>query len=126
MERLQIHIGWAVIASQTTHIFCCGLPALFSILSLLSGFGLIGILPSSFSGIHEVLHEWEHSILILSGSILVLGWTLQAYSRRLDCTTTSCVHASCKPKKKTSSYILLGATFLFLINIIIYGLSGHQ
>ena len=126
MDRINTHLGWAVILSQLTHVFCCGLPVLFSILSLLSGFGLIGMMPASMESVHEALHTWETPILIGSGVILVLGWALHAYARRLDCTkTSSCSHAPCAPKKRKSSYILMGATALFIVNLLVFVVLEH-
>ncbi len=126
MERINTHLGWAVVLSQLTHIFCCGLPALFSVMSLLSGVGLIGIMPSSLNIIHEALHAYEIPVLIMSGILLAIGWVLYAYSRKLDCTkTAACSHAPCAPKKKKSSYILFGATALFVMNVIILVFLTH-
>ncbi len=125
MERFHTHFGWAIIVSQLTHVFCCGLPVLFSVLSLLSGFGLISITPA-FEELHHILHEWESAIFTTSAIILALGWALHFYSRKIDCMKTStCSHAPCAPKKKRSSYIMVGATALFLINISFFIGLGH-
>ncbi len=120
MQNVSKHLSYAVILSQMTHIFCCGLPALFSVLSLLSGLGLVGVMPSSMEHVHESMHEWERPILFMSGAVLIIGWALHMYSRKLDCTkTASCSHEPCAPKKKQSARLLLVATFLFTINVLI-------
>jgi hypothetical protein len=130
MNNIQNRIGLMVVLSQLTHIFCCGLPFLFSILSLLSSLGLIGVIPVSFSstmtGFHEVLHVWELPILLLSAIILSIGWWLDLYSRKLDCSTTSsCSHKPCGTKKKKSTYMLIVASAIFAINLITYAYLAH-
>lgn len=126
MQRFQTHLNWAVVLSQMTHVFCCGLPALFSVLSVLSGLGVLGALPSSVNFLHEILHEWEMPLLIGSGVVLALGWALHIYSRRLDCLKmASCQHKPCAPKKKKSEYILLGASALFFINVVAFLTLAH-
>ncbi|MGB1077074.1 MAG: hypothetical protein ACPG05_02110 [Bdellovibrionales bacterium] len=126
MDRINTHLGWAVMLSQLTHVFCCGLPVVFSVLSLLSGFGLLGMMPESTEIVHEILHSWEMPILLGSGGVLALGWLLHAYARRLDCTKmSSCSHEPCAPKKRKSSYIMIGATVLFAINLFVFVVLEH-
>jgi len=120
LQRLQNTIYWLIVASETSHIFCCVLPAVVSVLSLLAGLGLVSVLPASWVVVHDMLHDWEIPLIILSGIVVLLGWGLHAISRRIDCHDTGCEHGSCKPKKKATNKILKIATILFLANTAIY------
>ena len=110
----------AIIVSEMSHIVCCGLPIFFSILSLLSGLGLVSALPSSFVWLHDVLHHYELPMLIVSALILGLGWLALWYAEKMDCHETGCHHEPCTPRKKTASKVLIVATILFAINISVY------
>lgn len=126
MARLQKTIIWMTIFTETTHIFCCVLPALFSVLSLLAGLGAIGILPVWFTSFHDVLHAWELPLIIMSLTVLLVGWGLYGLSRRIDCHDTGCAHGDCAPKKDMALLILKIASALFFINIVIYfGIHRH-
>ena len=121
MQKIQSTTFWTIIASEVTHIFCCVLPTIVSILSLLSGMGLITTMPGWLGSFHEVMHEWEVPVIIGSGILLALGWVLYAISRRIDCLTDAdCHHEPCAPKKKHASRILMIATVLFVTNSTVY------
>lgn len=120
MQRLQKSILGAVVLSEMMHIFCCVLPILFSVFSLIAGLGVIGAMPQIFTDMHEMIHGYEKPMIITSGIILVLGWILYSISRRLDCHDTGCAHGSCEPKKDKAHTILKVATVLFVINVSIY------
>ncbi len=120
IKRLQGFMSWFVVLSEVSHVFCCVLPSVFSALTILVGMGLLGVMPMWIQGTHEVIHTWEVPIIMMSGSLLALGWVLQAISRRIDCHDTGCGHGPCEPKKKNTAKILRIATFLFVVNILIY------
>lgn len=120
MQRIQTGIFWAVVLSETSHVFCCVLPTLFSVLSLLAGVGMISALPAPLVGLHEALHEWEIPVIVASGAILALGWGLHAYSLRLDSRQSCCVHGECAPSKRRSSVVLKIATVLFVVNVFVF------
>lgn len=121
MQRIQKTIFWTILASETTHIFCCVLPTIVSIMSLLSGMGLIAVMPGWLDHFHNLMHGWELPIIMTSGLLLALGWGLYAISRRIDCRTDGdCRHEPCAPKKKHASHILMIATLLFVVNTAIY------
>lgn len=120
MQKIQKSLNLAIILSETSHVFCCVLPTLVSVMSLLAGIGVIGSLPLSLLAVHDFLHAWELPIIIGSGLIIALGWGLQAYSRKLDCHDTGCGHGPCEPKKKKSSTLLKVATVLFVVNVAVY------
>ncbi len=120
MEKHQNKIFWAIVLSETTHVFCCVLPTIFSVLSLFAGLGLIGVIPSYMVNMHDVLHRWEVPMLIVSGLVLALGWILYLYSRKVDCHDSGCHHGPCEPKKSHVSMVLLIASLLFVVNLAVY------
>lgn len=120
MQRLQDTIFWTIMASQATHLFCCVLPTVISLLSLLGGAGLLTLLPPGFPALHETLHAYEVPLLLFSGAALLIGWGLHRLSVRLDCHSTGCAHGPCGPKKKNASLALKIASLLFFVNIVIY------
>ncbi len=126
MEKFQKKLYWAIIASETSHVFCCVLPTLFSVLSLLAGFGLVAAMPAGLISLHDTLHNWELPLITLSGTVVGIGWALQAYSRKIDCHDTGCHHGPCGPKKKTSYRILIIATALFAVNVSVYSIFHRE
>ncbi len=120
MERIQKSLYWAIIASETSHIFCCVLPTLFSLMSLTAGLGVVTTMPKSLLFAHEMLHEWEVPMILFSGAIVVLGWFIHYIAKRLDCHDTGCVHGSCEPRKVRSGRVLFIATALFVMNVSVY------
>jgi hypothetical protein len=120
MQKHQNKIFWALILSESTHVFCCVLPTVFSVLSLFAGLGLIGVMPSFIVDLHALFHAWEVPMLIASGLILALGWWLYRFSRRIDCHDTGCHHGPCNPSKNKVSIILMIATGLFVVNLFVY------
>ena len=120
LEKIQKSFFWAIIASETTHVFCCGLPTLFSVLSLLAGLGVMTAIPTPLVFLHEILHEYERPMIIFAGCILAVGWILDMISARLDCQTTGCHHPPCKPVKRKAHIVLKLATLLFIFNLIVY------
>lgn len=120
MERLQKALFWTVIASETSHVFCCVLPTLISIVNLLAGMGLVSVLPADILNLHELMHDYERPVIIVSGVLLALGWFIQTLSLRIDCHDTGCVHEPCTPAKRKASLILKIATALFVFNTAVY------
>lgn len=120
MQRIQKSIVTAVLLSEISHVFCCVLPILFSVFSLLAGVGVISVMPQIFLDIHEALHAYEIPMIITSGIVLAFGWALYFISRKLDCHDTGCGHGPCEPRKVSAHTILKIATVLFIINISVY------
>jgi len=121
MERIHKSLGTAIVLSEVTHVFCCVLPTIVSILSLLAGMGVISVVPGFLDSFHDVMHDFEKPVIIGSGAILMLGWVLYMISARLDCVKEAgCQHVPCGPKKKKTSKLLIVATFLFAINVTVY------
>ena len=121
MQRIQKAMFWTIVLSESTHVFCCVLPTLVSILSLVMGMGALSFLPGFILELHEVLHAYEVPMILFSGVTLALGWGLHAYSRRLDCATdVCCSHEPCAPKKNNTFKIMIVASILFAFNIVVY------
>lgn len=126
MQKIQKFVYWACVSSEISHIFCCGLPILFSLLSLLSGLGVIIAMPAGLDFLHEALHDYEIPMIITSGCIIVLGWALHYVAYRIDCRSTGCGHGPCAPKKRNSGRVLIIATALFVMNVSIYFLFHYS
>lgn len=120
MQKLQNTIYWLCAGSEVTHAFCCGIPMAFSILSLLSGMGLIASMPIGLDHLHHMMHDYELPMIATSGAIIVLGWALHYMAYRIDCRSTGCSHEPCAPKKKRSGKVLMIATILFAVNVSVY------
>ena len=119
-EKIQKSMVWAVILSESSHLFCCVLPTIVSLMGLLAGLGVIVALPSGVLQLHEFLHEWEIPMIAASGVILALGWIAIRYSDKVDCHSTGCAHGACAPKKSRAHLVLKIATVLFVFNVAVY------
>lgn len=122
-ERVQKTLTWALIVSEASHVFCCVLPTVFSILSLFVGMGMIASMPGVMVQVHDFIHHWELPIIAVSGLILLMGWGLTIYSRKMDCHDHGCCHGACAPKKSKAHLILIVATVLFAFNLTVYVLA---
>ena len=120
MQRIQSFFHWAIIGTVMGHMLCCGLPTLVSILSLVSGLGLMATMPTGLLDLHDVIHDYEFTIIIFSGTMVAIGWLLHTISHRMSCVEKGCSHPPCNPQKKRSKKLLILATGLFLINLAIY------
>jgi len=120
MNRLDRTINWVALVSEVSHFFCCGLPMIFSILSLSASLGLTAGMPTVFYDLHEVMHGYEKPLIIMSSLIILMGWGLHFIALKLDCRDTGCAHGPCKPKKKRSAKILMIATAFFCFNVTGY------
>ena len=124
MERIQSAIFWAIVASETSHVFCCVLPTIVSLASILTGLGLVSALPAGFETLHDFMHEYEALMVIFSGVVLAAGWGLYRLSLRLDCAHTGCHHEPCRPKKRSASLMLKIATVLFAVNLAVFSVHS--
>ncbi len=120
LDRVQKSLSLAIIASEASHIFCCVLPTLFSVLTLAAGLGLIAAVPAGLTVLHDALHHWEIPMIVLSGVFVVLGWVIHYVAERVDCHNTGCVHEPCAPKKRKAGTVLKIATALFAVNVTVF------
>lgn len=122
-DATQKRLVWAVILSESTHIFCCVFPTVFSVLSLMAGLGVVATMPAFMVEMHDFLHDWELPMIVGSGIVLALGWAAMVYSNRLDCRTAEascCAHEPCAPKKNKAHLVLVIASVLFVFNVFVY------
>ncbi len=121
MSKRQKFVFFALILSESSHIFCCVLPTLFSLLAILANVGMFAM-PASFVFLHETMHHWEFPIVILSGVILALGWGLHWHSLRGEECPSGCQHHTDKthPTISKTHMILKIATLLFVINVFVF------
>lgn len=122
MKKINKGLFWTVVASESIHIFCCVLPTMFSVLSLMAGVGMIATMPGFIDEAHHMIHEYEIPMIIVSGIILVIGWGIYAYSRRMNCSSegSTCCHEPCAPKKDRTRLFMILATCLFVVNVSVY------
>lgn len=120
MKKHQKTIFMALILSEGTHVFCCVLPTLFSVFSLLAGLGMVSALPVGFLRFHDFLHKWELPMIAFSGLVLAAGWWLYGQSKKIDCHDSGCHHGPCGPQKDRTGFIMKAATVLFAVNILVY------
>ncbi len=120
MSNLNRNLSIAVLLSEFSHVFCCILPTVFTVLSFAANLGLIATVPGVLLDLHEHIHEYEVLIIAVSGLMLVLGWAAHLYSRKVDCHDTGCGHPPCTPQKNTNARILIVASALFVVNLSIY------
>lgn len=125
IEKVQKSLAAVVLASEVSHVFCCVLPTLFSLASLAASVGLIVAMPAGLEALHELLHDWEIPMILLSAGIVMIGWGVHLIARRLDCHHTGCAHEPCGPRKIKSATILKIATLLLLVNVTIYLFFHH-
>lgn len=117
MEKLRRNIVWFVIASEVSHLFCCVLPTLAALLSLAVG---VGLLPTAFTALHDVIHGYEIPIITFSAIMLGLGWWAYWLARRTDCHALGHdEHACHKTTDRSKVYLLIG-TVLFVMNFLIF------
>ena len=120
MNSRENKIVWAVLLAELGHIFCCGIPALFSLISLLTGLGFLSAMPPALETMHGFLHDYELYVIIFSLAVLSLGWFFYWYSKKLDCASGGCAHEPCGPKKDITKIVLIVATGLFIFNTLFY------
>ena len=121
--KLQSISTGALLFAELSHVFCCGLPIFIAVMSAGSQVGFGGV----FATFHDLIHNYEHVILIASGLLLALGLGLHYISFQINCRTVGCksVHSDCTPQKFRSGWIYTIALALYAVNLAFYILSGH-
>lgn len=128
MEKIRRNIGWLVIASEASHLFCCILPTLAAVMSLAVG---VGLLPASFTLLHDFIHGYEIPIIVFSGVLLALGWWAYHTATETDCHALGHDEHHCHQTTDRSKRYLVIGTLLFLLNLCVYlglhaELRGHD
>ena len=125
MERVQTVVNWVLFVTLSSHVFCCVLPTALSLVSALSGLGLLSASLPVVHFVHEVMHDFEHILLSFSGFMLAVGWAAYVYAKRIDCHDTGGHHGPCEPKKDRSKLILQVASALFAFNAFVLVFMSH-
>jgi len=122
MVKMRKGILFGVIASESIHIFCCVLPTVFSVLSLLAGMGMIPTMPGFIDDLHHIIHDYEIPMIIVSAVILIVGWILYLCAQKMDCSVEGegCCAQPCAPKKDRTKIVMIVATLLFVVNVSVY------
>jgi hypothetical protein len=121
MQKLRKTLNIAIVLSEMSHVFCCVLPTLFSVLTLLAGLGVLAAVPVMMIEVHELIHQYELWVIGFSGGMILFGWVLHWQSLKVDCHDTGCHHPPCTPVKSKTSKFLVVATVLFAVNLLVYG-----
>ncbi|MCC6598892.1 MAG: hypothetical protein IT559_08895 [Alphaproteobacteria bacterium] len=96
-------------------------------LSLLSGFGLMVTMPGWLTGLHEMMHDQEVTMILISASVILLGWGLYFYTRRSGCVDHECGDRACQTHQRFSIRMLVIASVLVVFNIFVYFVfHAHQ
>ena len=125
MQKLQRTIFYTILASEAGHVVCCVIPTVLSLLALAASYGLMVSIPGFALSIHEHMHEWEQTVIIISGILLAFGWGLHAISKRLELNKRDhncCAHTKCETKTNKAHMIMVAASALFIMNVAIYTL----
>lgn len=117
MEKLRRNIVWLVVASEISHLFCCVLPTLAAVLSLAVG---VGLLPTAFTQLHDIIHGYEIPVIIFSALMLVLGWWAYWLAKRTDCHSLGHDEHACHKTTDRSKVYLVVGTALFALNLCIF------
>lgn len=125
MQRMKKPLLYTLVLTEMSHLFCCVLPTVFSVMSLFVGLGLISTMPPALHEMHEVIHQWEIPLIAFSGAVVGLGWLIDGVSARMDCHDTGCAHGPCSPQKRKAHIVLKVASALFVFNVLIYGVFHY-
>ncbi len=98
---------------------------LFSLVSLLSTFGLVAAMPGWLEHLHEVMHGYEPLMIGFSCAVVALGWGLHYLGHHLNKIGphehTCCDHDHGAPAKASTTHkILVAASVLLVINVGVY------
>jgi hypothetical protein len=120
--KLQRSLLWAVLLAESTHVFCCVLPTLVTVMALMASVGAMAQLPAFILDIHDLLHAYEIPVIIFSGLTLLLGWGVYGLARRIECQKDHCEphETTCAPAKNNTHVVLMVASVLFLVNVTVY------
>lgn len=119
-DNLSYALGWVALVSVFGHIFCCGLPLVLGVVSLLTGFGMFSVSFPFLDSIHAGFDGVRVPMMGFSAMVLAVGWGAQVYATRIDCHNTGCVHEPCGSKKRKTTRLLWLATIIFAFNMLAF------
>ncbi len=114
----------ADVFSLGAHLFCCGIPAIVAIVSLISTVSLSGTaLMLQIKDFSETIHlaAFAFSTLMV---IIALGTFF--LSRKQNCVEDGhCAHEPCAPKKTKNWRLMSISLALYAINVIVFLYLDH-
>lgn len=124
MQNMRRTFYWTILASELSHIFCCVLPVLLSLISIFSLYGAMNAVPGFIWSAHDFMHHWEPVILVVSALLLLSGWGLWAQQKQVSHPTHSCQTSNCDEAKslRKMRLMLLVTSGLFAVNFSVYAL----
>lgn len=105
MQKLQTTLFYTILASEAGHVVCCVIPTVLSLLALAASYGVMVSIPGFALSIHEYMHEWEQTIIILSGLLLAFGWALHVLSKKSSAITIVVRKQNVKAKRTRQSLL---------------------
>ena len=120
MAKAGTLIATTALLSELSHVFCCILPAVVTLGTLLLSAGMIHSMPGFMIVLHDFIHGYELHILAGSFIVLLAGWWIAAMTERKDCHAKGCNETHHGRGKARSIKILKVATLLFAINASVY------
>lgn len=114
-----------MVLTGSSHVFCCVLPTVVGIVNVFANLGMFSLWVPQFTALHDLMHDHEMTILMVSGVMLGIAAIVDMISIQIDCHSTGCTHGSCEPAKDRATMILLVATLLFAFNTASY-FFAHQ
>jgi hypothetical protein len=111
------------LASLISHFFCCFLPGVISLITLITLSGATVITMEDF-GIPEYVHE---KMIYISFVVLIVSGLANIVSYKIDCREMGCVHGACAPKKSKYFKLYAYSVVFFLLNAVIhFTLHTHE
>lgn len=109
----------ADLLSIGAHIFCCGVPTIAALLSLISTAGMTGVL--AIEHLTDLTETWHQAAFYFSTAMVLLAVTSYVIARRRDCVAEGhCAHEPCAPKKTTGWKRLALSLVLYAANVGVF------
>ncbi len=110
------------VLSLVSHFFCCFLPGVISVLTLITLSGSMVLTMEDF-GIPEYVHE---EMIFISAAVLLFSGIINYISWKLDCRAVGgCSHEPCAPKKAKYFKLYAYSVVFFVLNAVIH-FSLHE
>jgi len=103
------------LVSLISHFFCCFLPGMISLFTLITLTGTAVVTMEDF-GIPEAVHE---KMIYISALVLLISGIANYTSWKMDCSKV-CAHGDCAPKKSQYFRFYGYSVAFFILNAIIH------
>lgn len=107
------------IMAICSHLVCCGVPAIVTLLSLISSTAFAG------SALLDQMTDWAEGLhfaaFVFSTIMVVIAVGSFLLARKRDCVTEgACHHEPCAPKKTASWKLLAISLLLYSVNLGVF------